>query len=290
MNNVITEVNVDDINKISSTGYIGNDLAVFESIDSTPIRSYPVKLNIAMMVVCTRGTGKIEINLHTYDVSEGDLLLMLPRQIVQIVEEKDIRAFAVAVSPNYMESVAPIREKLLSLFLKVGDNPVLRITREEIDDLKEYYDFLYKCLNDTKNVNRLEIVRGIAYATLFNLGGVITNHLTYEPKKISRKEEILNRFLKLLADNYYTEKSVTFYADKLFVNPKHLTTVVKELSGKTASEWIIDYVILESKMLLKNTNLTVSQIAQKLNFNNQSFFGKYFKQHVGMSPISYRNS
>jgi len=85
-------------------------------------------------------------------------------------------------------------------------------------------------------------------------------------------------------------RSVEFYADKLSLTPKYLTTVVRETSGKTAHDWIIEYVILSAKALLKSTNITIQEISDRLNFPSQSFFGKYFKQQTGMSPVEYRKN
>ena len=83
-------------------------------------------------------------------------------------------------------------------------------------------------------------------------------------------------------------RSVSFYSNKMFLTAKHLSTVVKEVSGKTASEWIDSLVILEAKALLKSSELSIQEIADELHFANQSFFGKYFKHHTGMAPKEYR--
>lgn len=288
-NNNITEAYLEDVESISPAGYMKGAMAVFENVTALPIGPYPIRLNISLMLCCTGGSSEIEINLRKYTVTEGDIVLVQPRQIVQILSWVDLKCFAIAVSLDFMEKVAPVREKLMNLFLRVADTPVIRITPEEMEEMNSYYEFILKRINMADNPNKTEIIHGLTYSTLFYLGSIITKYIPLEPKKISRKEEILKDFLRLLNDNYYSQKSVAFYADKLFINPKHLTNVVKELTGKTAGMWIDEYVILEAKMLLKNSNLTVCQIAQKLNFANQSFFGKYFKQHVGMSPAVYRN-
>ncbi len=81
---------------------------------------------------------------------------------------------------------------------------------------------------------------------------------------------------------------MTFYAEQLFLTPKHLSRVIKEVSGRSAGEWIDEQVILEAKARLKNLSLTVQEISDQLGFPNQSFFGKYFKRHVGLSPSDYR--
>ena len=82
---------------------------------------------------------------------------------------------------------------------------------------------------------------------------------------------------------------MNFYAEKLFVTPKHLSAVLKEISGKTAGEWIDHRVILEAKLLLRTTGMNIQEISVALNFSNQSFFGKYFKHLTGLSPREYRN-
>ncbi len=81
-----------------------------------------------------------------------------------------------------------------------------------------------------------------------------------------------------------------FYAAQLNLTPKYLSTLIRQTSGRTASEWIDDYVILEAKNLLKYSTMSVQEIAYSLNFPNQSFFGKYFKNHTGQTPSGYRMS
>ncbi|KAA5414161.1 AraC family transcriptional regulator [Bacteroides cellulosilyticus] len=90
--------------------------------------------------------------------------------------------------------------------------------------------------------------------------------------------------------NCSTEKKekVLYYADRLHLSAGYLSTIIKRVSGKTAAEWIDDYVTLEAKALLKSTNLTIQQISDELNFPSQSFFGKYFKRITGLSPKEYR--
>lgn len=98
------------------------------------------------------------------------------------------------------------------------------------------------------------------------------------------------QFLQLLSLHYKEHREVGFYADKLNMTGKYMTTLVKKASGKPALEWIEDYVILEAKAQLSSTVNTIQQIAYDLNFPTQSLFGRYFKRAVGMSPSDYRAS
>ena len=99
----------------------------------------------------------------------------------------------------------------------------------------------------------------------------------------------MGKFFDELNKNYRQSRSVKFYADKLCVTPGYLATATKHATGKTVSEWISKYVVLEAKALLTRRDMSVQQISYRLNFPNQSFFGKYFKKATGQSPNEYRN-
>lgn len=106
--------------------------------------------------------------------------------------------------------------------------------------------------------------------------------------KQGRCEVLFDEFMSLLQQYNKKERNVSFYARQLNITPKYLSSVVKEVSGKTAARWIDESVILEAKALLKYSGMSIQEIAYHLNFSTQSFFGKYFKQHTGTSPSRYK--
>ena len=107
-------------------------------------------------------------------------------------------------------------------------------------------------------------------------------------KEFSRKEILFKNFIKLLSGVDVKPRFLTWYSDKLFVSPKHLSTVCKEVSGQTAFAWINEYIINDIKHLLLNSDKSVKEISDYYNFPNCSFFGKYVKGHTGYSPGEYR--
>ena len=107
-------------------------------------------------------------------------------------------------------------------------------------------------------------------------------------KEFSRKEILFKNFIKLLSGVDVKPRFLTWYSDKLFVSPKHLSTVCKEVSGQTAFAWINEYIINDIKHLLLNSDKSVKEISDYYNFPNCSFFGKYVKSHTGYSPGKYR--
>ena len=106
----------------------------------------------------------------------------------------------------------------------------------------------------------------------------------------SRKEEICREFIQLVIENYTTERRAQFYAAKLGISLQHLSTTIKQVTGKNVLDLIAHVVIIDIKAKLKSTDMTIQEIAYSLNFPSASFFGKYFKRHLGMSPLEYRNS
>lgn len=88
--------------------------------------------------------------------------------------------------------------------------------------------------------------------------------------------------------NYKKNKKLDFYAEKLFISPKYLSDIIKKISGQSAHNWINRYILLEAKIQLRTSSKTITQIADELNFPNNSFFSKYFKKHCGITPKEYR--
>jgi AraC-like DNA-binding protein len=109
-----------------------------------------------------------------------------------------------------------------------------------------------------------------------------------ESRRLSNDERLMQRFLAEVRTHYKQERRVIYYAERLHITTGYLSTLVHRVSGKSPSDWINDFVVMEAKVLLKSSTLTVQQIAHELNFPSQSFFGKYFKRLVGLSPKEYR--
>lgn len=108
------------------------------------------------------------------------------------------------------------------------------------------------------------------------------------PQSSNRKEALFNTFLRNVEKKHRQEHSVKYYADEMFVTPKYLSSVIDEMSGKGAKQWIDDYVTLDAKVLLQSTQKDIQEISDLLNFPDVSFFGKFFKRMTGMSPKAFR--
>ena len=107
---------------------------------------------------------------------------------------------------------------------------------------------------------------------------------------LTRSDEIQKKFLGLVMKHYTSNRQTSFYASHLSISTQHLCMIVKQKTGRSVSDIIADMVIMDAKSQLKSTDLTIQEISYSLNFPNVSFFGKYFKRYVGVSPQKFRNS
>ena len=155
------------------------------------------------------------------------------------------------------------------------------------------YGLMRNKIAETDNLFRRGSLLGygqVLMYTIFNYC-LLDDRAIDKPKEMaSRQYELYARFFREVQKHYTQERSIAYYANLLCVTPKYLSQVVRRVSGRLAGEWISDYVILEAKALLKSREYTIQQISNMLNFANQSFFGKYFKDKVGCSPSAYQNA
>lgn len=285
----ILNVDISQIQHLPMIDFIGNDFAIFDDIREIPLTVYPTRLNAACLAVCRKGWCRMNINLQEYEMKEGMLCIILPDQIVQRAERSDdfLGSF-IAVSNDFIDMVIPTVQQLFPMFFMIKERPCVAISPEELQSFLEYHSFLWSKVKLKDNPYRKEITQGLLLALFYEICNIYQGHTVQERAPKSRKEDLFERFIRAISETYKEERSVSFYADKMFLTAKHLSTVVKEVSGKTAGEWIDNLVILEAKALLKSSELSIQEIADELHFANQSFFGKYFKHHTGMSPKEYR--
>lgn len=288
-NEIIRNVDISFMKSLPMIDFIGNDFAIFDDIREMPLAPYPTRLHAACFTVCLKGRCKMNINLVEYELSESMISIVLPDQIVERGSiSDDFSGLFITISKEFIDRVLPAIQQLFPFFLLIKERPCVPLSPEELRSLCEYHSLLWSKVKQTTHPYRIEIVQGLFLSLFYEVYHIYRGDSASGNVHKSRKEELFERFLRCISESYKEERSVSFYAGKMCLTSKHLSTVVKEVSGKTAGEWINSIVILEAKALLKSTELSVQEISDELNFPNQSFFGKYFKHHTGFSPKEYR--
>lgn len=266
-----------------------DQVLVIDVVDPFKLLSYPLRFEVLLIGLVREGEGEISIDLKNYRLERDTLLVLYPSNyIYSATGNTDLKMEVVAVSLDVVEGILPKLTDLMPLLMHHRAEPVEKLSGEEGDNLHQFISFLKDQLSKPKTPFLRQKVICLLQAALFEMMDMHFERSGAPEHRKSRKEEIMAKFILLVSEHFRTQRRVTFYADKMCITSKHLTAVVKEISGRTAGEWIERYVIVEAKVLLKSTDLTIQEIATKLNFPNQSFFGKYFKHQTGLSPSEYR--
>lgn len=259
---------------------------------TSPIFKYPLRLDGLILAVRKQGCAQIHVNLREYQVKKNDLVVCASGDIVQSSpNEGTHQVQTLLVASEFLKEMYVSLNSFLPFFISLKERPIFHLTDEEANDL----DAFYKLIEDTVDKDdtyRTEIARRLIAGYLYKLGSILDRRQPEfkagNANQLKREEVLFNQFINLVSEHHCKERRVDFYAEQLYLSPKHFSTVVKKVSGKTAGEWIDEYVILEAKALLKYSEMSIQEVAYYMNFPNPSFFGKYFKHHTGMSPSEYK--
>ena len=260
--------------------------------DNHPIRHYPIRLDGLFIGLREKGIAKFNINLKEIEAGPNDLVICSPGDLMHANLQDGIHLSQVMmVSSHFLKEMYISLNSFMPFFASQKDHPVFHLTDEEREELKTYFLLIKDAVNQN-DYFRIDITKRLLAAYLYKLGSILYRHrpeLQEEAAKPLKREEILfKEFIKLVGEHHRKERRVDFYAEQLYLSPKHFSTVIKKVSGKTAGHWIDEYVILEAKTLLKYSTMSIQEVAYYMNFPNPSFFGKYFKHHTGMSPSEYK--
>lgn len=271
---------------------IGNDVILFDDISQIPYFEHPTKMfDYTVGIIILQGELEMGINLKRHVIQAPCVMICLDGQVIQYFNSSsDCTGLFMVFSKYFTENIQLNSQQLIPLFLYLKDNPATPLEKEELSFLLDCHSLLHKAVKTMVGVNRMEIAKHLSNTFFFIFCNIIQPCMANTSVKKSRQESILEQFLECVQKNYKEQRGLGFYADKLCLTTKHLSEVIKKASGQSANDWINEHVLLESKALLKSTTMTVQQISDELNFPSQSFFSKYFKQHVGISPKEYRNS
>lgn len=272
-------------------GIMGECIAA-NSASEMEIFRFPSRLNALIIGVGIEGETSLTSNLQEFRLKKDSLFIFSPKHILQVQSNNRFKAHLIVIAPDFLKRINIDTKRMMPLFLQFGSLPCMELTQAESQSLRSFISMVKQELKGSETDFSSEIIGGLIAATIYKVGDILTHYLTEHPEVDSpihnRAEEYFRQFTELLGEHYKHERSVGFYARQLCITPKYLTTLIKRISGKSVSEWIDNYVILEAKTLLKYSNMSVQEIAYYLNFPNQSFFGSYFKRNAGMSPSQYK--
>ena len=247
----------------------------------------PVKLLRGGLFFCQSGQTDIVIDMKHYTVEKDHLVVAFPFTIIQhLKSSKDFKGFVLDIDSDFFGNFSMSGRS--SYYLNIKENPCIKVTDIEREKIFSLYNMLMEMNKKTEHPFRSEIDDNIIQIISYEVAAIYHLRKPIVEQACSRNEEIFQRFIFSLFNNYNTQRSIDYYAKEQSISARHLSLVVKLVSGVTAGQWIINCVIIHIKTRLKNKKILISEISDEFNFPNASFFSQYFRKYTGLTPKMFR--
>ena len=247
---------------------------------------------------CQRGSVEVSLEGCHYHIKPGDVYIYMASTLVHLLHKsEDAEGIMVEVDFYY---ILPIVNKVINvesqLFMR--KNPCVSLSGEQCAHFEYLLNNLWDRINaedcQKENVQyqhlKLELIKSMGLTICYEILNMYFTNQPLQPLQQGKKDVVFQNFMLSLFRFYRKERDVSFYARMQHITPRYFSAIIKEKTGDSALQWIVRMVITEAKQLLEESDLSIKEIADQLNFPTQSFFGKYFKQYVGVSPKEYRNN
>mgnify|MGYP003217471580 FL=1 len=278
--------------------YVDNDFVIINSLEGSPYNEDTIRLGCFLIAICLEGCIQLDVNYKTYQLEAGDLLLGLPNTIIShaMVSPKHKIRLA-AFSTQFLQRVVKMEKDTWNTVMHIHNNPIKSVGEEGDKEIFKFYrELLMAKINDEPHHYHREVMQYLFSAIFCEMLGhlnkeVNPSEMTVDTKEsIKQSDYILRKFIEMLSKDNGIHRSVGYYTDALCYSPKHFSKVIKQACGRTPLDLINENAIEHIKYRLKHSDKSIKEIAEEFNFPNQSFFGKYVKSYLGMSPARYRNT
>lgn len=255
----------------------------------TGFSNIPYRTNYYGVGICLQGKAELKANLESYTIEPNCIVAMSPHIIKQWhYMSSDFETLTIFFTKDFITSNNNLNLEQFQFFESVAKH-CFQISSTQAENITVSLNLLQQKYG-TPHIFHDEILKNLINILLYEIASIYDQQ-SFANKAVQTRSQLLASDFKKLVNIHFTiERSVKFYAEKLFVTPKHLTETVKEVTGKTAGEWVDETVILEAKILLQNPSLTIAEISNTLHFADQSTFGRFFKNITGLSPVAYKKA
>lgn len=247
----------------------------------------PTSITHGGFMVCTQGSCNVVINAKSYSIHKGDLIIVFPYSIIQLLDySQDFDCSIIGAPLNFFAQIN-IPNKA-ELFMNISSHPSISLSREETADILTYMELLLKEELSEDQLFFDQIYGSILMVMVYKIANIYKSREPNLEQSQSRSGEIYNNFIFELIDNFKLERKLEYYAQRQSITASHLSRCVKEISGKSGSELIINYMIDNIKRTLSDRSRSIAEISEEFNFSSTSTFSQYFKKYTSLSPLAFR--
>lgn len=249
-----------------------------------------IKMEIDTIIFCRGGIAHIEIDLVPYEITANTQLIIIAGSIVHNIDRSDdFKISYIAFKHDIYYEVTAQLEPSFTFFLK--EYPCVLLNEKRICKMNYLVEAMEDFYNEKNNCFRVKIFKNNIQSFLLDVyDKTRTLFKIDKSEQVGRKEELFIKFIQMIHNFCPKEREVIFYANKLYITPRYLSSITQNIAEKPAKYIIDRHAIQRIKIMLKYTNKSIQDISYELNFPDQSFFSRYFKKHTGMTPQEYRKS
>lgn len=265
------------------------DIIILDNIRDLPENSTYTTEHVLVMI-CTTGKIHFDYDGQLTTVHNGELFLGVPGSVLSdYMVSPDFVFKLLAVKPTEVIASRELHTMVINSILHIKTHPVAHLTESDAEDVSAYYDLICHRIRQTEHRYQNGEVCSLINAFLLRVVGILDSGL-YATETISsvHGDQLVEKFVWMVNEDCGRKRPVEYYAERLNITPKYLSTLVRNTLGRTPKDVIKVVTMKEIERRLRYSTDSIKQISAALNFPNTSFFGKYFKQHSGMTPNSYR--
>ncbi|MBQ7156819.1 MAG: AraC family transcriptional regulator [Bacteroidaceae bacterium] len=263
-----------------------------------------VKIPRTGIFICTEGWANVTIDTQNYHVTQDGMIIYFANTSLQITSRSPIIK-GILLGAD-LETIQPLLYQITNfnaLFV-IKQNPMVMLTPERTNRLLTYSQLIEDLIMRIKQIAPsvksistpiptkeilMQQSHFVAQSLMLEIIACYTSYGDIIHCTDNRKEDVLKKFMESLYRNFKTYHEVNFYAKEQCLTCRYFSAIIKERSGQTPGTWIATALLVEAKQLLRSSNMTIRDISDYLNFPNQSYFGKWFKNHTGLSPLEFKN-
>lgn len=265
-----------------------NDVITLENLGKIPDNT-TFRTEAYIVFVCIQGRGTCLMGDKEVEIQKNDLVFVPYQQIItNVMASFDFKACCFMMSASYLESMFLLTGKFWPASFVVKNNPVIHLSEEEMEHSLLNFNYLSQKLKQPHTEHYSEMLRLLLRSMIYDFYDHVSAKLQFPDYSYTSAENIFTKFMKLAEEETPRHREVGYYADRLSITPKYLAMICKQSSGNTASA-ILNTMSLEYiKTQLRSSDKSIKEIANEAGFSNLSFFGKYVKRGLGVSPREYR--
>jgi AraC-type DNA-binding domain-containing proteins len=283
---------------VTSCNSYRDDIAIME-FDNTSLYKLkknaplpPARFDGLILIGISDGEIDIQVDYVLYKINKNSILLILPTQVVCFINGNDnLKGWILIISRLFIEIQDYMVHRQVISYMQLKKNPLTVFDHDEYKSFCVSLNYIRNKMHQHTHFFQEEVMKLALQILYMDLTNMFLKKGKYHiTVSLSRKEELFADFQALLWEHCKNNRNVKFYADKLCITAQYLSSILKEQSGKSASQLIFEALITEAKGLLKSPLVKIQQVSFELNFPDQSTFGKFFKKHTGTSPLLFRKS